>query len=172
MFIVLQVLACQQPEEDLGQSDTGSSFDGRDEDEKVNIPSNVTGAFLTCAVREEWQESQQVQEMGCRLNQQSGEKLDLEPYAETWAYTPNELITQAVVDHPTWHVFYQIRGSSQAVVDQLVKDTEISLDLPIGDETLTFRSPMGSILQDIDLFNDPDVDVGPVGIDEERPGSL
>lgn len=153
--------------------------DAADPDDMVNIPVNVTGSYLACAIRKEAKADDPGRQVGCRLNDpETGEKLNLKQYSESvdWLISPAELASIEVLDdHPVWHAFYLFSTTEPQEADQWLAQASFQVQLSLKDvnQKLRIESEAVSALRPIEEFNDFEAPIViERGIAPETPGPL
>jgi len=167
--LALTQSSCQQLEfvgATHADKNQGSSSDASpDSDDMVDIPVNVTGSYLACAIRKEARSDAPNLQVGCRLNDaENNQKLDLNRYTDqaSWFVEPIELAEiEPVPDHPVWHVFYSFPATDNAQAMELLNQSRftVSLQLKSIGQVMRVESPAPATLQPIENFNDFDAPV-------------
>lgn len=134
------------------------------DEELADLPVNVTGSYLACAIRQEPSTSEPERVVGCRISDRStNEKVELDAYKDNinWSVDPSELAKVEIVEHPAWHVFYRFQASDKLAADNLLAQANFSFELRglESGEIVSFTSPASSTLRDITEFDDPDAPV-------------
>lgn len=89
VFIFLALLACKEtPDTRVQNEKQALATTADDGDEKVDVPSNITGSYLYCQPLLEQPEGQLIHKAGCRLTDaKSGSKVPVERLAKTTQWT-------------------------------------------------------------------------------------
>jgi hypothetical protein len=155
------------------------SAESLDASDRADIPVNVTGSYLACAIRKEASGDDPGRQIGCRLSDpETGAKLDLSTYTDdaVWSIAPSELATVSPqADHPVWHVFYDFPEASPEAADAALNQSTIrvQLSLKAPGQTLSFAADTPEVMQPIENFDDFDAPIMlERGIEPETPGPL
>ncbi len=148
-------------------------------DEKVDIPSNITGSYLTCAVRKEAKINDLDAQYGCLLSdKETQKKLLLEASAKrlTWSSSVSDGV-KVTLQEPTaiYHVLYNLSGPSVEAIAQLAKTLQVvaNWQLDSGRSVPVKQDFIGNVLKpavELEDFEAPIVREQLIQTD--RPGSL
>jgi|GEM_PF-4790541 len=148
-------------------------------DEKIDIPSNIAGSYLTCAVRKEAKANDLDAQYGCLLtDKETQKKLSLESSARrlTWSSSISDGV-KVVEQEPSgiYHVLYNLSGPSVEAIAQLAKSLEViaNWQLDSGRSVPVKQDFIGNVLKpavELEDFEAPIV--REQAIQTDRPGSL
>lgn len=149
----------------------------RSSDDMVDIPVNVTGSYLACAIRKDVKENEPGLQLGCRLNDpETHQKLDLGSYANnvSWLIEPIESAEIEILqNHSIWHAFYFFPTANRNEAYQQLGDARIIVNLEMNRQTIRIESRAEDSLQPIENFDDRDAPlVIERGIAPETPARL
>lgn len=139
-----------------------------DADERVDIPNNVLGSYLACAVRKEANDKDLETEYGCRLSDsETNNKLDLQDKVSQLAWTSNldSGVTIVLTDAASpYHAFYRIKGSSVDTIRETTNKLEVVANWRLTSGTLVpvKRDKIGNVLR-------PDVELETFQVPIDRP---
>jgi hypothetical protein len=125
-------LSCK-PGQSLNNSKDPKKNDGdRSQDaneEKVDIPVNIAGSYLTCALRKEAKANDLDAEYGCQLTDQgTKKKLDLSASGQRLIWTSNITDGVKITDQAAssiYHVLYNISATNLEALQDKVKNLEV-----------------------------------------------
>lgn len=127
------LVACEKPAKEgrsgndssKGKSipEQGRSLDGDSIDEQVDVPANVAGSFLNCAIRKNGSEADPEMEIGCVLKDPVS-KEKIQSSALGWASnTPDVDVLPQPID-ALYNVLYRVRGSDLKNLDERARALE------------------------------------------------
>ncbi|RYZ49500.1 MAG: hypothetical protein EOP07_24375 [Proteobacteria bacterium] len=141
------------------------------ETESVSIPSNITGALLTCALRKEASVKDLETEIGCLLSDPvSGKKIAENPLLSFSSNDPIKVSSEAQPGASIYHVLYRIKGASQ---DEIRLAAQTAVAIVIYDSTKVKQEKIYNVLKpaiELDDYQAPIV--RDQSIDADNPGSL
>lgn len=101
-----------------------SAQSGKDED-SLAIPTNIAGAYLTCAVRKEATDQSLESEIGCRLTDaDTGRKVAPDAKLSFSNSEPNTVTSELQPDAAIYHVLYRIKGETRDAILQATQSLE------------------------------------------------
>ncbi len=109
-------------------------------DEQVDIPANITGSYLACALRKEAQTSATESQYGCRLSDPATQKkLDLQGFSQKISWTSN--LSDGVTIEPAdpaspYHILYSLKASSPESLAALASNVEAIASWKVSDGTV------------------------------------
>ncbi len=148
-------------------------------EEKVDIPSNIAGSYLTCALRKEAKADDLEAQYGCQLTDQgTKKKLDLASTGQRLSWSSSISDGVKITDQdisPIYHVLYNISAASLDGLQDKVKNLDIiaSWKLDSGDVVPVKQDKIINVLKpaiELEDFEAPIV--REQSIQTDRPGSL
>lgn len=147
-------------------------------DEKVDVPANIAGSYLTCAVRKEAKETDLDAQYGCLLSDgASKKKLDLSASGRlSWGSNLLSGVKITELDQANiYHAYYNVSGATLAEVQENAKKLEaiVSYRLDSGVSVPVKQDRVVNVLKpavELDDFEAPIVREQTIQAD--RPGSL
>lgn len=141
------------------------------ESESVSVPSNITGALLTCALRKEASAKDLETEIGCLLaDPLSGKKIEANPLLSFSSNDPSKIAPELQADASIYHVLYRIKGQSQ---DEIRLAAQDAVAIVIYGTSNVKREKIYNVLKpavELDDYQAPIV--RDQAIDADNPGSL
>jgi hypothetical protein len=148
-------------------------------DEKIDIPSNIAGSYLTCALRKEAKADDLDAQYGCQLTDQgTKKKLDLAATGQrlSWSSTITDGVKITDQDiSPIYHVLYNVTAGSLDALQDKVKNLDIiaSWKLDSGDVIPVKQDKVINVLKPAIELEDYEAPiVREQTIQTDRPGSL
>lgn len=160
-----------------GPSQGAPQPDSADGSEGVDVPQNISGAFLSCSLRKRASESDLSSEYGCRLNDaETNSKLDISGRENEiiWGGNISDGLTinpQSPI--PTWHAIYTVTGRSLEQIGDAVGRLNVTVQWQgdnIPSPQLFKNQPITEILQPIGNTDDTTAPIIQEGIDPSDPG--
>ncbi len=148
-------------------------------DEKVDIPANIAGSYLTCAIRKEAKASDLDTEYGCRLTDAGTQKkLDLAAASKRLSWAANIETGVKVTEQDAasiYHVYLNVSGPSLAAIAEISKNLKVLArwQLDSGQTIPVKQDNIGNVLKpaiELEDFEAPIV--REQSIQTDRPGSL
>lgn len=139
--------------------------------EGVEVPTNISGALLTCAIRQEATANHLETEIGCRLaDATTGKKI--QPYAKLsfGSNDPVRVLAESQPDASIYHVLYRIKGASHDEIRQIAQTTEA---IVLYDKSKVKQDKIYNVLKPAIVLDDYEAPiVREQAIDKDNPGSL
>jgi len=148
-------------------------------EEKVDIPSNIAGSYLTCALRKEAKADDLDAQYGCQLTDQgSKKKLDLAATGQRLSWSSNLSDGVKITDQDPaaiYHVLYNVSAASLEALQDKVKNLDViaSWRLDSGQVIAVKQDKVINVLKpaiELEDFEAPIV--REQSIQTDRPGSL
>lgn len=163
---------------DDGSSKKPTSND--DDAERVDIPNNISGSYLMCALREDATETTVSSEYGCRLNEAgTNNRLDLGLYQNRVQWLSNEADGVRIILNPVnsvWHALYTVSASNLPALREKVARLQIQVQwsFPNGGAGSNFKDQkLIETLQPAAAAGDTSAPIlKSQGLDPADPGTL
>lgn len=148
-------------------------------EEKVDIPSNIAGSYLTCALRKEAKADDLDAQYGCQLTDQaSKKKLDLAASGQRLIWSSNITDGVKITDQAAssiYHVLYNISAANLEALQAKVKNLDViaSWRLDSGETVAVKQDKVINVLKPAVELEDYEAPiVREQTIQTDRPGSL
>ncbi|HET9237526.1 MAG TPA: hypothetical protein VFO10_09765 [Oligoflexus sp.] len=148
-------------------------------EEKVDIPANIAGSYLTCALRKEAKADDLDAQYGCQLTDQlTKKKLDLAASGQRLVWSSNITEGVKVIDQAAssiYHVLYNVSAANLEALQAKVKNLDViaSWRLDSGETVAVKQDKVINVLKpavELEDFEAPIVREQTIQTD--RPGSL
>lgn len=148
-------------------------------EEKVDIPANIAGSYLTCALRKEAKADDLDAQYGCQLTDQSTKKkLDLAANGQRLIWSSNITDGVKITDQAAssiYHVLYNVSAANLEALQAKVKnlDAIASWRLDSGEAVAVKQDKVINVLKPAVELEDYEAPiVREQTIQTDRPGSL
>jgi hypothetical protein len=148
-------------------------------EEKVDIPANIAGSYLTCALRKEAKANDLDAQYGCQLTDQATKKkLDLAASGQRLVWSSNITDGVKISDQAAssiYHVLYNVSASSLEALQAKVKNLDViaSWRLDSGEAVAVKQDKVINVLKPAVELEDYEAPiVREQTIQTDRPGSL
>lgn len=144
------------------------------DDEKVDVPNNIAGSYLSCALRKDATATDLNSEYGCRLNDAStNTKLDLSAYTAQVRWLSNAVDGIRIESYPVnsvWHALYRVTANDLATL----RERAAGLQIQVQYQTAPLKAArMVEVLQTAEAAGDTGAPVlQGKGLDPTDPGTL
>jgi hypothetical protein len=175
-------LSCKPGQSLNNPKDPKKSEGDRSQDateEKVDIPVNIAGSYLTCALRKEAKASDLDAEYGCQLTDQgTKKKLDLSASGQRLIWSSNISDGVKITDQAAssiYHVLYNISAANLTALQDKVKNLEViaSWRSDSGETVPVKQDKVINVLKPAIELEDYEAPiVREQSIETDRPGSL
>ncbi|WP_141732304.1 hypothetical protein [Oligoflexus tunisiensis] len=126
------VLSCKPGQSLSNAKEPQKNEDDKSQDaseEKVDIPVNIAGSYLTCALRKEAKVEDLEAQYGCQLTDQgTKKKLDLTASAQRLSWSSNITDGVAITDQEAssiYHVLYNVSATSLETLQEKLKGLDV-----------------------------------------------
>jgi hypothetical protein len=165
------------------KDDDGNSKKQADNDadaERVDIPNNISGSYLVCALRKDASETDVSSEYGCRLNEAgTTNRLDISAYQNRIQWQSNERDGVSITINPinsVWHALYNVTASNLPELREKAGRLQVQVQWSLSNGTVvsTFKDQkLIETLQAADVAGDTSAPVlQGQGLDPSDPGTL
>ncbi len=170
-------LACQPQGQTKPESkDVPNSQDAKAQDDAIEIPKNVVGSYLVCALRQEAKADMLEAQYGCRLSDSStGKKLDVGGLALVWRASDEHVMIDELSSNPIYQALYTVRGASLENIQATVQGLEVAAELRTKSGSLIplKRDKLQAVLKPALVLEDFEAPiVRQQSIQRDNPGSL
>jgi hypothetical protein len=148
-------------------------------EEKVDIPANIAGSYLTCALRKEAKADDLDAQYGCQLTDQATKKkLDLAASGQRIVWSSNITDGVKITDQAAtsiYHVLYNVSAANLEALQAKVKNLDViaSWRLDSGEAVAVKQDKVINVLKPAVELEDYEAPiVREQTIQTDRPGSL
>lgn len=148
-------------------------------EEKVDIPANIAGSYLTCALRKEAKADDLDAQYGCQLTDQgTKKKLDLAASGQRLIWSSSITEGVKITDQAAssiYHVLYNVSAANLEALQAKVKDLDViaSWRLDSGETVAVKQDKVINVLKPAVELEDYEAPiVREQTIQTDRPGSL
>lgn len=148
-------------------------------EEKVDIPANIAGSYLTCALRKEAKADDLDAQYGCQLTDQATKKkLDLAASGQRLVWSSNITDGVKITDQAAssiYHVLYNVSAANLEALQAKVKNLDViaSWRLDSGEAVAVKQDKVINVLKPAVELEDYEAPiVREQTIQTDRPGSL
>jgi hypothetical protein len=148
-------------------------------EEKVDIPANIAGSYLTCALRKEAKADDLDAQYGCQLTDQgTKKKLDLAASGQRLIWSSSITEGVKITDQAAssiYHVLYNVSATNLEALQAKVKDLDViaSWRLDSGETVAVKQDKVLNVLKPAVELEDYEAPiVREQTIQTDRPGSL
>lgn len=148
-------------------------------EEKVDIPANIAGSYLTCALRKEAKADDLDAQYGCQLTDQGTQKkLDLAVLGQRLSWSSNITDGVKITEQDAssiYHVLYNLNAASLEAIQDKAKNLEVIANwkLDSGDVIPVKQDKVINVLKPAVELEDYEAPiVREQTIQTDRPGSL
>ncbi len=185
-FLAFQVGACNPKNAGFlaGKNVLTTSKDDKvkndTDSEKVDIPANISGSYLICALRKSASDTDLSSEYGCRLNESGTEqKLDLGSNQNRVKWSSDIQGNIRIEQMPAgslYHATYTLTGANRASIQDLAGRMEVLVQWfnPGSTQALPFKNqPLLDVLRPASSVGDSSAPIlQGQGLDPTDPGTL
>lgn len=147
--------------------------------ERVDIPNNISGSYLVCALRKDASETEVSSEYGCRLNEAgTTNRLDISAYQDRIQWQSNDRDAVSITINPpnsVWHALYTVTAGNLPDLREKAARLQVQVQWSLANGTVsTFKDQkLIETLQPADVAGDTSAPVlQGQGLDPSDPGTL